>query len=94
MYEKSSHEFVYSQSHKFFFIMIFVISPLKNIFKKKLSTILLYAEQLPIPDGFADRDININAPRLFTDIFSIIYENIVGKLITAAFGQVSLKSLF
>ncbi|MCB2340681.1 DUF3231 family protein [Clostridium estertheticum] len=28
---------------------------------------------LPIPDGFTDDDVNINAPRLFTDEFYLLY---------------------
>lgn len=30
-------------------------------------------EKLPIPDGFREEDVNINAPRLFTDAFYLPY---------------------
>lgn len=30
-------------------------------------------ESLPIPDGFTDKDVNIDAPRLFTDEFYLLY---------------------
>jgi len=40
------------------------ILELRNIFNK---------EKLTLPDGFSDRDVNINAPRLFTDSFYLHY---------------------
>jgi hypothetical protein len=36
-------------------------------------TNLLNKENLPIPNGFSDSDVNINAPRLFTDSFYLQY---------------------
>lgn len=36
-------------------------------------TNLFGVEQLPVPDGFTDKDVNINAPRLFTDAFYLHY---------------------
>jgi len=29
--------------------------------------------ELPIPEGFTDKDVDINAPRLFTDEFYFLY---------------------
>jgi len=29
--------------------------------------------ELPIPEGFTDKDVNVNAPRLFTDEFYLLY---------------------
>lgn len=36
-------------------------------------TSLLRQENLPIPDGFSDNDINLSVPRLFTDSFYLQY---------------------
>lgn len=36
-------------------------------------TDLFNREGLPIPDGFTDNDVNINAPRLFSDTFYLVY---------------------
>lgn len=36
-------------------------------------TKLFNAEKLSIPDGFTDKDVNVNAPRLFTDSFYLHY---------------------
>ena len=36
-------------------------------------TDLFNEAELPIPDGFSDSDINLNAPRLFTDAFYLQY---------------------
>jgi hypothetical protein len=37
------------------------------------ATNLFNEEKLPIPDGFTDNDVNINAPRLFSDAFYLQY---------------------
>ena len=37
------------------------------------ATNLFNKEKLPIPDGFTDNDVNINAPRLFSDAFYLQY---------------------
>jgi hypothetical protein len=36
-------------------------------------------EKIPIPNGFSDSDVNLNAPRLFTDLFMISYVNHMSK---------------
>ncbi|WP_040205890.1 DUF3231 family protein [Neobacillus jeddahensis] len=36
-------------------------------------------ENIPIPNGFSDSDVNLNAPRLFTDSFMITYVNHMSK---------------
>ncbi|GCD13165.1 DUF3231 family protein [Clostridium tagluense] len=47
------------------------ISELTNIFNK---------EKLTIPDGFNDRDVNIDAPRLFTDSFYLHYLTFMSRV--------------
>jgi hypothetical protein len=39
----------------------------------QILTNLFNQEKLPIPEGFKDNDININAPRLYTDTFYLQY---------------------
>ncbi len=39
----------------------------------KVLTDLFNQEKLPIPEAFKDNDVNINAPRLFTDAFYLQY---------------------
>ena len=46
----------------------------------QIVTNLLNAEQLPIPDGFTDKDVNINAPRLFTDAFYLHYLGFMSRV--------------
>lgn len=36
-------------------------------------TNLFNVEKLPIPNGFTDKDVNVDAPRLFTDAFYLYY---------------------
>jgi hypothetical protein len=55
------------------------ISDLSNQNIKELTN-LLNAEQLPIPDGFTDKDVNINAPRLFTDAFYLHYLGFMSRI--------------
>ncbi|MCB2288547.1 DUF3231 family protein [Clostridium sp. CS001] len=43
-------------------------------------TDLFNKEGLPIPDGFTDNDVNVNAPRLFTDSFHLAYLTIMARL--------------
>lgn len=42
-------------------------------------TNLLNEAGLPIPDGFTDKDVNINAPRLFTDSFYLHYLGYISR---------------
>ena len=37
-------------------------------------------EELPIPDGITDKDVNINAPRLFTDAFYLHYLSFMSRV--------------
>ncbi|MFL0196778.1 DUF3231 family protein [Clostridium sp. WILCCON 0269] len=39
----------------------------------KILTDLFNQERLPVPEGFKDKDVNITAPRLFTDTFYLQY---------------------
>ncbi|WP_017378948.1 DUF3231 family protein [Paenisporosarcina sp. TG-14] len=41
---------------------------------------ILHAEQHPIPMGFTEQDVNVNAPRLFSDVFMLYYMANMGTL--------------
>jgi len=43
-------------------------------------TNLFNEEHLPIPDGISDKDVNINAPRLFTDAFYLQYVGFISRV--------------
>jgi hypothetical protein len=42
-------------------------------------TQLFHKEQIPIPDGFSEKDVNKNAPRLFADVFYLRYLEHMGR---------------
>ncbi|MEH7303694.1 DUF3231 family protein [Neobacillus drentensis] len=42
-------------------------------------TDLFRQENFPVPNGFSESDVNLNAPRLYTDSFMIVYINHVTK---------------
>lgn len=42
-------------------------------------THLFQKEQLPLPTGFTSEDVNVNAPRLYTDVFMLMYANHMAK---------------
>ncbi|WP_085994110.1 DUF3231 family protein [Oceanobacillus senegalensis] len=46
-----------------------------------LESVLLFFEEsnFPVPVGFTDKDVNLNAPRLFQDDFYLYYLSYVGK---------------
>ncbi|WP_158736023.1 DUF3231 family protein [Alteribacillus sp. YIM 98480] len=46
----------------------------------KIITDIFHAEQFPIPQGFTETDVNLNAPRLFTDIFIINFLKSMAKI--------------
>ncbi|MCB2293459.1 DUF3231 family protein [Clostridium algoriphilum] len=46
----------------------------------KVLTDLFNQEKLPIPGGFSDNEVNINAPRLFTDTFYLQYMAYASKV--------------
>lgn len=46
----------------------------------KVISDIFIGEQLTIPDGFNEKDVNINAPRLFTDNFYLQYLCYVSKI--------------
>jgi spore coat protein CotF len=54
------------------------ISDLSNQHIQEL-TIIFNQEKLTIPDGFTDNDVNISAPRLFTDTFYLDYLSFMAK---------------
>ncbi|WP_019413957.1 DUF3231 family protein [Paenisporosarcina sp. TG20] len=41
---------------------------------------ILHAEQHPIPMGFTEQDVNVNAPRLFSDVFMLYYMANMGSM--------------
>jgi hypothetical protein len=42
-------------------------------------TEIFQQENIPIPNGFSESDVNLNAPRLYTDTFMITYLNHMSK---------------
>jgi hypothetical protein len=42
-------------------------------------TNLFHNEEIPIPEGFSEKDVNENAPRLFADAFYLRYLEIWGE---------------
>jgi hypothetical protein len=64
----------------------FVIDGVKQIFN---------AEKLPVPIGFDDGDLNLDAPRIYSDLFSlryIKYMSAIGTAIAAASLELSARS--
>jgi hypothetical protein len=49
-------------------------------------TKLFQDEQLPIPSGFSSEDVNLNAPRLYTDMFMLSYINHMSRTGLLAYG--------
>jgi hypothetical protein len=43
-------------------------------------THIFQEEQLPLPTGFTNEDVNMNAPRLYTDVFMLDYINHMAKV--------------
>jgi len=43
-------------------------------------------EDFPIPDGFGNQDVNLDAPRLFADTFYLHYLHQLGKIGLSAYG--------
>jgi hypothetical protein len=50
-------------------------------------TNLFNSEDIPIPNGFTDQDVNINAPRLYSDPFLLNYIKQMSKIGLAAYGM-------
>ncbi|MED4228672.1 DUF3231 family protein [Neobacillus cucumis] len=56
-------------------------------------THLFEEEQLPLPTGFTNEDVNLNAPRLYTDSFMLTYINHMAKVGLLAYsGLVSMSA--
>ncbi|UCZ54928.1 DUF3231 family protein [Bacillus shivajii] len=47
---------------------------------------LLQAEQVPIPIAFSSQDVDVNAPRLFSDTFSLMYVKNLSRAMVASSG--------
>ncbi len=43
-------------------------------------TKIFETENIPLPDGFANKDVNLNAPRLFTDVVLINFIKSMSKV--------------
>jgi hypothetical protein len=58
-----------------------IVEKAHNISDKLLAelTEVFQQEKIPIPNGFSESDVNLNAPRLFTDSFMITYVNHLSK---------------
>ncbi|ARK30532.1 DUF3231 family protein [Halalkalibacter krulwichiae] len=46
---------------------------------------LFHNERIPTPEGFTDKDVNIHAPRLYTDSFILSFLEMFGKAGTVAY---------
>jgi hypothetical protein len=59
-----------------------------NISRKHVVEIasILEIEQYPVPIGFTDEDVNVNAPRLFSDTFSLYFLRNLGRAGIASYG--------
>jgi len=51
---------------------------LSNLHIQQLTN-MFNQEKLTLPDGFTDKDVNINAPRLFTDAFYLTYLSFMAR---------------
>lgn len=49
-------------------------------------TVIFKRENQPIPHGFTDNDVNTKAPRLFSDVFALIYLQNMSRLGLMAYG--------
>jgi spore coat protein CotF len=47
---------------------------------------MLQSENVPVPTGFSNQDVNINAPRLFSDSFSLMYIKNLAKAMVVSNG--------
>lgn len=58
-----------------------IIEKAQSISVRQLAdlTILFEKEQIPIPNAFSESDVNLNAPKLYTDSFMINYINHMSK---------------
>ncbi|WP_066067077.1 DUF3231 family protein [Neobacillus soli] len=54
----------------------------------KIITEIFTKENHPIPVGFTDDDVNMNAPRLFSDVFILMYIQKLEAIAMAGFGLV------
>ncbi|MBM7620933.1 hypothetical protein JOC95_002788 [Bacillus tianshenii] len=53
---------------------------LEEVYNREIENIFLN-EGFPIPDGFTDKDINLSAPPLYTDLFALSYVYRVGQMV-------------
>lgn len=65
-----------------------VIKWAQNIAKNNLSMMrdIFTKEKFPIPMGFTDQDVNLQAPRLFSDTFVLMYLHQMGILVVGTNG--------
>ncbi|KRF11090.1 DUF3231 family protein [Paenibacillus sp. Soil787] len=53
---------------------------------------LFKVEQFPIPLAFTDKDVNLNAPRLFSDVYMLLYLRHMGIAGTVTYGMALASS--
>ena len=53
-----------------------------DIASRQLQQLIIYfeQEQFAIPNGFTDQDVNMEAPRIYTDVFCLTYVNHMAKV--------------
>jgi len=54
----------------------------------QLLVIILNQAKLPIPEGFTDKDVNINAPRLYNDEFYLFYLSFMSRTKMIRYAQI------
>jgi hypothetical protein len=55
-------------------------------------TVFFNEEKFPVPMGFTEEDVNVNAPRLYSDTFILFYLQQVGKLGMSAYSVATAVS--
>lgn len=53
---------------------------------KSDTKLLLEKESVPVPTGFSSQDVNLNAPRLFSDSFSLLYIKNLSRVMVSSCG--------
>ncbi len=63
---------------------------LSQAYIKQIETIFV-KEDFPIPKGFSDKDIDLTAPQLFTDLFALSFVYRVGQMTVPNYGTILTK---
>src|SRR5665648_505652 len=61
-----------------------------DLSKQHIQALVIFFNQaqLPIPEGFTDKDVDINAPRLFTDEFYLLYVCAMSRAEMLSYSQI------